>query len=188
MHKRILAAVLAAVLLAACTAAAMAETTPLGAQSAQTTTARRLAPFTSKRSYLGVAASRAWLHQAKLGNRLLNLRMFTAQGDQLTFQEKLTAASTGGADICLQLVANHIGNNVLLQLDQDAVDTLLKLNITEIVVADADSYVQAEYLTEDLAALRRVFGVDAREQLCVSGENEPVTVVSVDGVRRQITK
>lgn len=188
MHKRAIAALMAAAMLAACACAAAQETAPLAAQSMEAKTAERLSPFGARRSYLGVAASEEWLFQARLGNRLLNMRLFTPLGEQLTFQEKLTAAASGGPDIRLLLRAQAEGSGLLLQLDQDAVDTLLRLNITEIVVADCELYVQAKYLTEDLAALRSVFGVGDRELLCVSGETEPVTVVSVDGVRRQITK
>ena len=36
--------------------------------------------------------------------------------------------------------------------------------------------------------MRSLFGLGERELLCVSGENDPVTVVSEDGVRRQITE
>ena len=36
--------------------------------------------------------------------------------------------------------------------------------------------------------MRSLFALGERELLCVSGEDDPVTVVSEDGVRRQITE
>lgn len=181
-----LALALAAVL--AVPAAARAQgTAPLAATAApeQTEAQRRLEPFGESRGYMGVAASSAWLYQAKLGNRLLNLRLYTADGAQTTFQEDLGPAPDGGIQLALR--ASVQGGGVLLQLDQDAVDTLQRLGITTIVLTDTDMVVQAEYLTQDLADLRSLFALAERELLCVSGEDDPVTVVSEDGVRRQIT-
>ena len=67
-------------------------------------------------------------------------------------------------------------------------DALLALGITQIVVTDTDMLVLASYSTQDLAAMRSLFALGERELLCVSGEDDPVTVVSEDGVRRQITE
>ena len=75
-----------------------------------------------------------------------------------------------------------------MQLDQAATDTLLALGITQIAVTDTDMLVLARYDTQDLADMRSVFALGERELLCVSGEDDPVTVVSEDGVRRQITE
>ena len=189
INRKYAAALLAACMLLSGACALAQETAPLAVRAQEETQeAERLSPFGSVRSYLGVQASDKWLWQAKLGNRLLNMRMFTPEGRQITFQENLTAASTGGADIRLELRANSTQSRLLLQMDEDAVSTLARLGVTEIAVADTKLRVQAEYDTEDLAALRSVFGVGENELLCVSGETEPVTVVSVDGVRRQITK
>ena len=71
---------------------------------------------------------------------------------------------------------------------ESRMDTLARLKITEIVVTDMDMHIHATYLTEDLLALRSAFALGDAELLCLSGETEPVTVVSVDGVRRQITE
>lgn len=60
--------------------------------------------------------------------------------------------------------------------------------ITEIVLADFDFYIQATYQVADLAAMREVLGLSSGEQLCLTGENAPLTVVSEDGVRRQIAQ
>lgn len=187
-NKRFTAALIAATLALACSQALAQETTPLAARvQEESAQAEQLRPFTSKRSYNGVEASSKWLYQARLGNSMLNMRMFTADGEQLTFQEKLGAAE-GAEGIRLVLRAGARGETMLLQLDQSAVDTLGRLGITQIVVTDIDMYVQASYLTQDLAALRSMFSVGEKELLCVSGEDDPVTVVSVDGVRRQITQ
>lgn len=190
INRKCAAALLAAAMLLPTAACALAqETAPLAghAQTEQIQTQERLSPFGTRRSYAGVAASSQWLLQVKLGNRLLNMRMFTPEGEQIVLQEKLTAG-TGEGEIRLLLRAGDRSANLLLQMDQDAADTLLKLGITEIVVADMDLHVQAKYHTRDLLALRSLFSVGENELLCVSGEMQPVTVVSVDGVRRQITK
>ena len=41
-------------------------------------------------------------------------------------------------------------------------------------------------MVSELEAVRDALGLTAAEQLCVSGEDAPVTVVSEDGVRRQV--
>jgi hypothetical protein len=46
--------------------------------------------------------------------------------------------------------------------------------------------VRAVYSVSELEAVRGALGLEAAEQLCVSGEDAPVTVVSEDGVRRQV--
>lgn len=183
------AAMLAAMTLFAGAAACAQETAPLAPawQLREENALQRAQTFGAKRGYNGVEASSEWLYQARLGNRLLNLRMFTAEGRQITFQEDLSAADDMG-NICLTLRGGSREEKLLVQLDQDAADTLARLKITELVVADTDLNVQAEYLTEDLLALRSTFDLGETELLCVSGETEPVTVVSVDGVRRQITE
>ena len=188
MSKRTMAALLAAMLLVSAPCALAQETAPLAAraQEAAVKASERLRPFGSQRGYRGVSASDKWLYQAKLGGLFLNMRMFTPDGEQIVFQEKLTAGEAGG--IRLLLRGGSEAKNLLVQLDQAAVDALLRLGVTEIVVADTNLNVQAEYLTDDLAALRALFAVETNELLCVSGETQPVTVVSVDGVRRQITK
>jgi len=189
MTIRSCAAILAAMMLLSGSAACAQETAPLAASQPEYAAQRasRADVFTSRRGYNGVEASSYWLYQARLGNRLLNMRMFTAEGRQITFQEDLSAAKDGKEGIRLTLRASVREEKLLLQMDQDASDTLEKLKITEIVVTDTDMNILAEYLTADLAALRAAFGLGENELLCVSGETEPVTVVSVDGVRRQIT-
>ena len=60
--------------------------------------------------------------------------------------------------------------------------------MTEIVLTDMDFYVQETYLVEDLAAMREALSLASGEQLCLGGEDAPITVVSEDGVRRQIAE
>ena len=188
MTNKCCAAILAAAMLFAGTAACAQETAPLAPGSVQMQAQGEKADtFTRKRSYNGVEASSTWLYQARLGNRLLNMRLYTAEGRHITFQEDLRSADGVEGDIRLTLRAGVREEKLVLQLDQDAVDTLEKLLITELVVTDTDMNILAQYMTEDLAALRSTFGLGENELLCVSGETEPVTVVSVDGVRRQIT-
>ena len=75
----------------------------------------------------------------------------------------------------------------MLQMDQPALETLKRVNITQIVVADHDGYVRLRYLVSELDAVRSALGLGDAEQLGVSGENDPLTVVSEDGVRRKAT-
>ena len=170
---------LAAVLLASPAAAAAAETAPLvpGAQ-AQQQTAQKVGTFGRTRGYKGVSASDKRLRQARVGGMMLNLRVFTAMGGELTFMEKLGADSTG-AGIRLSVCASSTENGAL--------DVLERVGVTEVVVADADGYIRMCYSVRELSDVRAALGLAAEEQLAVSGENDPITVVSEDGVRRQLT-
>ena len=80
------------------------------------------------------------------------------------------------------------GGGLLLQLDQRAVDMLERLRITEIVLTDIDYYIQETYLVSDIAAMRQALALSGGEQLCLAGENAPLSVVSEDGVRRIISE
>lgn len=194
MKKRIcciVGALLVAVL--ASLPALAAETAPLSLRTyeqAQSTARRedagQIDPFGSTRAYLGVSASDQWLKQARIGGLLLNLRLFTPEGEEVFFQEKLGEASTEGKDICLYIRQNNTSGGMMLQVDQKAVDVLKRVNITEIVVVDYGYYIQNTYLVEDFATLRDALSLSAEEQLCVSGAEDPVSVVSADGVRRII--
>ena len=107
----------------------------------------------------------------------------------MTFQEKLCAAQTGGEkDIRLCIRQGNRDGGLMLQLDQHVIDVFNRVGITEIVLADMDFYIQATYQVADLAAMREVLGLSSGEQLCLTGENAPLTVVSEDGVRRQIAQ
>ena len=185
--KRLAAVLTAIAALSVPLAAQAQETAPLGiAQEESAGTRVRLPNFRANRDYMGITASSAWLYQAKLGGKLLGLRLYTADGEQMTFQESLGSDGAGG--IRLTLRARCAQGPLLMQLDQAATDTLLALGITQIAVTDTDMLVLARYDTQDLADMRSVFALGERELLCVSGEDDPVTVVSEDGVRRQITE
>ena len=106
----------------------------------------------------------------------------------MTFQEDLTAASSSIYDTRLTLRASSWDEDLILQLDQRAMDVLARVGITEIFVCDQNLCIRAVYDVAELQGIRDHFGLGRKEQLCVSGENNPVTVVSEDGVRRQITQ
>lgn len=178
------AAALAAMLFAAPVCAQAMDTAPLvpNAQAEQRTQ-ERIPPFGNDRSFRGVTASTAWMRQARIGGMMLNLRVFTAMGEEVVFQENLGAAQD--CSMCLYLLAYSDESNLMFQLDQYAVDVLDRVGVKQIVVADKNGYVRMRYQVDELAAVRRALALEDAEQLCVSGENDPVTVVSADGVRRR---
>lgn len=178
---------LAAVLLASPAAAAAAETAPLvpNAQAEQQTV-EKISAFGRQRGYRGVSASDKQLRQARVGGMMLDLRVFTPMGGEVTFREKLGRASYG-EDICLTMQAASREDSLMLQMDQRALDVLARVGVTEIVVADCDGYIRMRYSVGELSDVRAALGLGAAEQLAVSGENDPITVVSEDGVRRQLT-
>ena len=136
--------------------------------------------------YRGVDVSSKWMRQARLDGMMLNLRLHTPMGEEITFHEMLKYAPSDIRSMCLYLQASRSGEAITLQLDQQAIDVLENLSVIEIVVADLDSYVRAHYKVSELKAVREALGLTADELLCVTGEDAPVTVVSEDGVRRQI--
>ena len=105
----------------------------------------QIGAFGRQRGYLGVSASDKWLRQARVGGLILNLRVFTAMGDEVVFREKLDEASTGERDICLIMHASSRDDSLMLQFDQHALDVLTRLGVTEIVMADMDGYVRLGY-------------------------------------------
>ena len=194
--NRLASAMLCAALLTLPACALAGETAPLTLSTQQDVqfTPRRedagqLDEFGRRRAYLGVSAYDGWLYQARIGGLMLNLRLYTPDGEGVTFQEKLCAAQTGGSgDIRLCMRAGSDQGGLLLQMDQHAVDVLRRVGVTEIVLTDMDFYVQETYLVEDLAAMREALSLAPGEQLCLGGEDAPITVVSEDGVRRQIAE
>lgn len=151
--------------------------------------AGRLYAFSSTRAYLGVSAYDKWLYQARIGGLMLNLHLYTPDGQGETFQENLCSASTGGEkDIRLCIQQNNRRGDMLLQIDQHAVDVLKRVGITEIVLTDIDYYIQAIYLVSDIDAIRTALNLSDGEQLCLAGEDAPITIVSEDGIRRQIAQ
>lgn len=179
---------LAAVMLCAPAGALAAETAAQvpGSQAAQETV-QKLKPFGKKAKAFGdITVSSEWLRQARLCGVLINLRLHTPMGDEVTFKEKVDHASTRDGYACLYLQASTDHEVINLQMDQKAMNTLKRIGVTEIVVADKNLNVRAEYKVSELQAVRDALGLGGMEQLCVSGEDAPVTVVSEDGVRRQV--
>jgi len=185
--NRLAAAVLAAAMLIMPAGALAAETSAHvpGSQTAQETV-QKLKPFGKVQPFGDITVSRAWLRQARLCGVLINLRLHTPMGDEVTFKEKVDHASTRDGSACLYLQASIDEDVITLQMDQEAMNTLKRIGITEIVVADKNLNVRARYVVSELQAVRDALGLGDKEQLCVSGENAPVTVVSEDGVRRQV--
>ena len=146
----------------------------------------RLPSFRNAQAYRGVSVSNSWLRQVRLNGMFYNIRLHTPQGDEVLFREMLKASKTDVDYMCLYLQASRSGDAITMQLDQHAIDTLKKLGIIEIVVADENRCVRAHYMVSELEAVRQALGLTDAELLCVSGEDAPVTVVSEDGVRRHI--
>ena len=117
---------------------------------------------------------------------MLNIRLHTPMGDEVLLREMLAAAPSDKNSVCLYLQASKNIDAITMQLDQPAIDALNNLGVIEIVVADLDRNVRAHYMVSDLQAVRDALELEDAEQLCVTGEDAPVTVVSEDGVRRQI--
>ncbi|MBP3657242.1 MAG: hypothetical protein J6K32_11175 [Clostridia bacterium] len=186
------AALLAAVMMISSAVACAAETAPFGAAvnaQQQAQTYGKAKPFTRDRGCYGISASRAWLNQARIDGMLIDMRIFTPMGDNVLFQECLSAASTGGErDICLTMRVDQWDEGMVLQLDQRSVDCLTRVGITEIVIADGNMDIRAAYSVEEIRGIRAMFGLGAKEQLSLGSVDAPVTVVSEDGVRRQLTK
>lgn len=182
--------ILAALLTVAPMHAVAAETTALasGAQGEPTRQGEVIKPFGRDRGYNGVSASNKWMAQARIGGLMLNLRLFTPQGDYVTFQENLGPVNGDRSQMCLTMRASHWEDELVLQIDQPAMDILKRVGVTKIVVADDQRAVRARYDVSELQQIRDHFGLTDGEQLCVSGEESPVTVVGEDGFRRQITR
>lgn len=188
-RKSMAAALIAAALTLPASALA-AETAPLipAQEEAQETDYGKAQPFTRTRGYLGVSASKARLQQARVGGLMLNLRLFTPMGDSIVFEECLGEAATGGEkDIRLTMRVLEWQEGTMLQLDQYAAEVLDRVGVTEIAVTDGERNIRALYSVEEILTIRSMFGLGDLEQLSLAGEHAPVTVVSEDGIRRQIT-
>ena len=167
-------------LLAAETSANVPNTVEM--QNAQ----ERLPSFRNAEACRGVSVSKSWLRQVRLNGTMLNIRLHTPMGEEILFREMLRIAPSDVNGLCLYMQAARSGDALTMQLDQSAIDALNNLGVIEIVVADENRSVRAHYMVSELQAVRDALGLAAAEQLCVSGEDAPVTVVSEDGVRRQI--
>ena len=185
--KNLLAAGLCAAMLTAPACVLAAETSAHVPNSVEAQQIQeRLPSFRDAQAYRGVSVSDKWLRQVRLDGTLLNIRLHTPMGDEITFREMLKAAPSNVDGMCLYLQASQNCEAITMQLDQAAIHALDNLGILEIVVADADRNVRAHYMVSELEAVRDALNLADAEQLCVTGEDAPVTVVSEDGVRRQI--
>lgn len=196
LQIRAAAAALSALLLTLPACALASETAPLTLNTQQNvepvecrTDLGQLEAFGHQRAYLGVSAADEWLYQARIGGLSLKLCLFTPDGNGVAYQEKLCAAETEGEkDIRLCIRAGSRQGGLLLQLDQHVVDVFNRVHITEIVLTDMDYYIQETYLVSDIAAMREALSLTDGEQLCLAGENAPLSVVSEDGLRRIIAE
>lgn len=187
-HTRVAGLMLCALLLLPPNAVA-AETTALAANvQGETTQGETIKPFGPDRSYRGVSASDEWMAQARIGGLMLNLRLFTPEGDFVSFQENLSRASSDPDYLRLTLLASQWDEDLILQLDQQAMNALHRVGVIEIVIVDHQYAVRARYFVSELQQIRDYFDLAYGEQLCLSGEDSPVTVVGEDGYRRQITQ
>ncbi len=161
------------------------ETSPLvpGEQSGRQELVRMPA-FGRNRSCKTLTASDKWLKQARVGGISIDLRVHTWMGEEVVFQE--CVRTMPGGSICLYITASRADTDLVLQATQHALDTLERVNVTEIVVGDSERNVCGRYQVAELKAVRAALGLEAGELLCVGGEHDPVTVVSEDGVRRRI--
>ena len=188
MTRRMTACAACAVLMAAmaCAPAMAAETVPLiaGTQSMQPDTAQlgSLEDYKLVTRLRGVTVGREPVRQARVSGLSIGLRLFSASGEALQFRQRLAEAETG---VCLVLQATQQQDTMTMQLDEHALTVLGRVGATKIVVADEKGDVRAMYDTAELAAAREFLGLAADEQLCVGRDDEPVTIIGVDGVRRQ---
>lgn len=190
MKKNAAAVLLMTALMAIAPMNAMAaETTALaaGAQGEPTSQGEMVDYRALLKDYLGVTVSSEWMLQARINGVLINMRLFTPAGESVTFKEGLSAAE-GKNSICLTMCASSWNEELVLQMDQRAMNVLNRVGITKIVVTDDHYAVRAKYDVEELQMIRDHFGLTRNEQLCVSGEENPVTVIGEDGFRRQITQ
>jgi len=185
---------MAAVMLTAVTAltaapalAAERAPMPLAQGEADAPTGETLRPFGRTRGSRGVSASLKWLQQARIGGLTLNLRLFTPAGDAVAYQENLRPVAPDAPEMDLELMAAECDRGLLLEVDQHALDVLTRVGVVSIVIADMDLAVRERYEVEELCAIRTLFSLGENELLCLGAENDPVTVVSEDGVRRQLT-
>lgn len=189
MKRGIPALMLCAAMAAAPVCALALETAPLvpGAQNAQQQE-EKMEAFDRSRGYQGHTASAKAMLQVRVDGLMLNMRLHTLQGAEITFHENLAPASTRGEDIRLELMASAAKEDVMLQFDQDALDVLARMGVTEVAVAGRDRAMVGVYTIAELNAVRGMLGLKPGEKLCISGKDDPVTVVSEDGVRRLVNQ
>ena len=102
-------------------------------------------------------------------------------------QEKLNQASDG-KNLRLIIRQENEDGGLLLQADQTALETLRRLHVAEITVVDYNYYIQNTYTVDTLLTIREMLSLKDTEQLCVAGMEDPLSVVSENGIRRVITE
>lgn len=143
--------------------------------------------FPAVRYHHGVTATDKWVLQTRLDGVMINLQLFERNGKGVPFQENLEKASKGdGTRLILRQL--NLAGNLLLQMDQPALDVLNRLGISEIVVVDHDFYIQNVYDVAVLDNVRAMLKLSAGEELSVSGLEDPISVVDENGVRRIISE
>ena len=175
-------AILAALLL---TLPAQAGATPSGVIAPAVSIGDTLDAFGKNRDCLGVSASDSWLYQARIQGMSLNLRLYQS-AERILFEEDLARLDINTKEMRLSLRATETMGDVTLEIDQLAVDRLTHFGVTELVVTDAEYGVLAVYPLADIQTLRDGLSLADGELLCLSGPDNPVTVVSEDGIRRMI--
>jgi len=187
--NRAAAVLLAAVMMAAPACAAALETAPLTPCGQAAAQEEALMPaFGRSRDFKGITASREWLRQARVAGMSIDLRVHTMLGEEITFQESLGPAADHPGTIRLSIFAMNEADELLLQVSPEALEVLQRVNITEIAVANRNREMCGSYYVDELHAICGVIGLKKAELLCVSGDDDPVTVVSEDGVRRLVTQ
>ena len=73
-------------------------------------------------------------------------------------------------------------------MDQQALDVLGRIGITELSVIDAEGYLQETYSISLLNQVREMLELREGEELSVSGLEDPVSVVDESGIRRVISE
>lgn len=142
--------------------------------------------FGKERACLGVSASDKWLRQARVGGLPLELRMYNPDGDTLQFQENLGRLSEENDALRLTMRVRGAQDGVTMQLDESVMTVFSRVKIEQLVVTDEAYVVLACYDVADIRVLRDALSLREGEFICLSGDEEPVTVVSEDGVRRMI--
>lgn len=137
--------------------------------------------------YHGISVPRTWVYQAKVDGVPLKLQLFEKNGTGVTFKERLMKASEGEG-IALVLRQSDSKGGLLLQMDQQALDVLGRIGITELSVIDAEGYLQETYSISLLNQVREMLELREGEELSVSGLEDPVSVVDESGIRRVISE
>ena len=165
---RLAAAVLAAAMMMMPVCALAAETAAHvpGSQTAQETV-QKLKPFGKAKAFGDITVSREWLRQVRLCGVLINMRLHTPMGDEITFKEKVDHASTRDGSACLYLQASTDHEVIALQMDQEAMNTLRRIGVTEIVVADKNLNVRACYAVSELQAVRNALGLGDLQRIVI---------------------